>query len=167
MYNEDSRFTLSKHIGCRPAIAWATWDLIAMVETGAHDGPATHAVTFVWNGHEVINLIISRACWWCPQLLLWITKSAVKLNTDFMLHFLLGRSWFLERMLRTPRCSVVLFHVCFKWGCLLLSISYDFFKQGEDVYLVGDFTGNWKEPIKAVHKGGPRFEAEVRLSQGK
>ncbi|MCD7473596.1 Phosphoglucan phosphatase lsf1, chloroplastic [Datura stramonium] len=74
----------------RPAIAWATWDLIAMVETGSHDGPATHAVTFVWNGHE-----------------------------------------------------------------------------GEDVYLVGDFTGNWKEPIKAVHKGGPRFEAEVRLSQGK
>ncbi|CAN4115610.1 unnamed protein product [Withania somnifera] len=74
----------------RPAIAWATWDLIAMVETGAHDGPATHAITFVWNGHE-----------------------------------------------------------------------------GDDVYLVGDFTGNWKEPIKAVHKGGPRFEAEVRLSQGK
>ncbi|KAL3322611.1 hypothetical protein AABB24_039950 [Solanum stoloniferum] len=74
----------------RPAIAWATWDLIAMVENGAHDGPATHAVTFVWNGHE-----------------------------------------------------------------------------GEDVYLVGDFTGNWKEPIQAVHKGGPRFEAEVRLSQGK
>lgn len=74
----------------RPAIAWATWDLIAMVENGAHDGPATHAVTFIWNGHE-----------------------------------------------------------------------------GEDVYLVGDFTGNWKEPIKAVHKGGPRFEAEVRLSQGK
>ncbi|KAM3394784.1 phosphoglucan phosphatase LSF1, chloroplastic isoform X1 [Capsicum galapagoense] len=74
----------------RPAIAWATWDLIAMVETGAHDGPATHAVTFVWNGHE-----------------------------------------------------------------------------GEDVYLIGDFTANWKEPIKAVHKGGPRFEAEVRLSQGK
>ncbi|PHU19886.1 Phosphoglucan phosphatase LSF1, chloroplastic, partial [Capsicum chinense] len=74
----------------RPAIAWATWDLIAMVETGAHDGPATHAVTFVWNGHE-----------------------------------------------------------------------------GDDVYLIGDFTANWKEPIKAVHKGGPRFEAEVRLSQGK
>ncbi|KAJ8531074.1 hypothetical protein K7X08_025805 [Anisodus acutangulus] len=74
----------------RPAIAWATWDLIAMVETGPRDGPATHAVTFVWNGHE-----------------------------------------------------------------------------GEDVYLVGDFTGNWKEPMKAVHKGGPRFEAEVRLSQGK
>ncbi|KAG5570906.1 hypothetical protein H5410_060672 [Solanum commersonii] len=73
----------------RPAIAWATWDLIAMVENGVHDGPATHAVTFVWNGHE-----------------------------------------------------------------------------GEDVYLVGDFTGNWKEPIQAVHKGGPRFEAVVRLSQG-
>ncbi|KAH6781322.1 hypothetical protein C2S51_006615, partial [Perilla frutescens var. frutescens] len=36
----------------RPAIAWATWDLIAMVENGTHDGPATHAVTFVWNGHE-------------------------------------------------------------------------------------------------------------------
>lgn len=39
--------------------------------------------------------------------------------------------------------------------------------QGEDVNLVGDFTGNWKEPIKAIHKGGPRYEAEVRLSQGK
>lgn len=38
---------------CRPAIAWATWDLIAMVENGKHDGPATHAVTFVWNGQEV------------------------------------------------------------------------------------------------------------------
>ncbi|KAJ7974574.1 Phosphoglucan phosphatase [Quillaja saponaria] len=78
---------------CRPdraAIAWATWDLIAMVENGKHDGPATHAVTFVWNGQE-----------------------------------------------------------------------------GEDVNLVGDFTGNWKEPIRAVHKGGPRFEAEVRLPQGK
>lgn len=74
----------------RPAIAWGTWDLIAMVESGSHDGPATHVVTFVWNGHE-----------------------------------------------------------------------------GEDVYLVGDFTGNWKEPMKAVHKAGPRFETEVRLSHGK
>ncbi|KAI3748083.1 hypothetical protein L6452_10941 [Arctium lappa] len=74
----------------RPAIAWATWDLIAMVENGKHDGPATHAVTFVWNGHE-----------------------------------------------------------------------------GENVELIGDFTGNWKEPIKAIHKGGPRYEAEVRLAQGK
>ncbi|KAL3624246.1 Phosphoglucan phosphatase lsf1, chloroplastic [Castilleja foliolosa] len=73
----------------RPAIAWATWDLIAMVERGPHDGPSTHAVTFVWNGHE-----------------------------------------------------------------------------GEEVYLVGDFTENWKEPIKAVYKGGPRYEVEVRLSQG-
>ncbi|ESQ49969.1 hypothetical protein EUTSA_v100203791mg, partial [Eutrema salsugineum] len=74
----------------RPAIAWATWDLIAIVDDGKHDEPPTHAVTFVWNGHE-----------------------------------------------------------------------------GEDVLLVGDFTGNWKEPIKATHKGGPRFETEVRLSQGK
>ncbi|KAL3723131.1 hypothetical protein ACJRO7_035328 [Eucalyptus globulus] len=74
----------------RPAIAWATWDLIAMVERGRHDGPATHAVTFVWNGHE-----------------------------------------------------------------------------GEDVNLVGDFTGNWKEPVKATHKGGSRYEAEMRLPQGK
>ncbi|KAM0064339.1 putative protein-tyrosine phosphatase, phosphatase LSF1 [Helianthus debilis subsp. tardiflorus] len=39
----------------RPAIAWATWDLIAMVENGKHDGPATHSGTFVWNGHEVLN----------------------------------------------------------------------------------------------------------------
>lgn len=74
----------------RPAIAWATWDLIAMVENGVHEGPPTHAVTFVWNGQE-----------------------------------------------------------------------------GEDVTLVGDFTANWKEPIRANHKGGSRWEAEVRLSQGK
>ncbi|KAL8247150.1 hypothetical protein R6Q59_008366 [Mikania micrantha] len=73
----------------RPAIAWATWDLIAMVENGKHDGPATHSVTFVWNGHE-----------------------------------------------------------------------------GENVELIGDFS-NWKESIKATHKGGPRYEAEVRLAQGK
>ncbi|KAH1205194.1 Phosphoglucan phosphatase LSF1, chloroplastic [Glycine soja] len=74
----------------RPAIAWATWDLIAMVENGRHDGPPTHAVTFVWNGHE-----------------------------------------------------------------------------GEDVTLVGDFTGNWKEPLKAKHQGGSRHEVEVKLPQGK
>ncbi|KAK6280574.1 hypothetical protein POUND7_020841 [Theobroma cacao] len=74
----------------RPAIAWATWDLIAMVEGGRHDGPATHAVTFVWNGHE-----------------------------------------------------------------------------GEDVCLVGDFTENWKEPIKATHKGRAKHEVEIRLPQGK
>ncbi|XVF14100.1 hypothetical protein REPUB_Repub09cG0028100 [Reevesia pubescens] len=36
----------------RPAIAWATWDLIAMVEGGRQDVPATHALTFVWNGHN-------------------------------------------------------------------------------------------------------------------
>ncbi|KAJ9135319.1 hypothetical protein P3X46_032520 [Hevea brasiliensis] len=74
----------------RPAIAWATWDLVAMVEGGRHDGPATHAVTFVWNSQE-----------------------------------------------------------------------------GEDVSLVGDFTGSWKEPMKASHMGGPRYEVEVRLPQGK
>ncbi|XP_021299069.1 phosphoglucan phosphatase LSF1, chloroplastic [Herrania umbratica] len=74
----------------RPAIAWATWDLIAMVEGGRHDGPATHAVTFVWNGHE-----------------------------------------------------------------------------GEDVCLVGDFTGNWKEPIKATNKDRAKHEVEIRLPQGK
>ncbi|XP_058088999.1 phosphoglucan phosphatase LSF1, chloroplastic isoform X2 [Magnolia sinica] len=76
----------------RPAIVWATWDLIAMVENGRHNGPPTHAVTFIWNN-----------------------------------------------------------------GC----------REGEEVYLVGDFTGNWKEPIKAVHKGGPRYEADLRLPQGK
>ncbi|KAL5539609.1 hypothetical protein UlMin_043756 [Ulmus minor] len=74
----------------RPAIAWATWDLIAMVEKGGHDGPATHAVTFVWNGQE-----------------------------------------------------------------------------GEDVNLVGDFTDNWGEPIKAIYKGGSRYEVKIRLTHGK
>ncbi|CAM8927631.1 unnamed protein product [Rhodiola kirilowii] len=85
-------FVTSLH-SCRPdraAIACATWDLIAMVEKGSHNGPPTHAVTFVWNGQE-----------------------------------------------------------------------------GEDIYLVGDFTNDWKDPMKAVHKGGPRYEVDVRLSQGK
>jgi len=39
--------------------------------------------------------------------------------------------------------------------------------QGEDVTLVGDFTGNWKEPLKAKFQGGSRHEAEVKLPQGK
>ncbi|KAL8247280.1 hypothetical protein R6Q59_008496 [Mikania micrantha] len=38
--------------------------------------------------------------------------------------------------------------------------------EGENVELIGDFS-NWKESIKATHKGGPRYEAEVRLAQGK
>lgn len=78
---------------CRPdraAIAWATWDLIAMVENGKHEGPATYSVTFVWNGHE-----------------------------------------------------------------------------GENVELIRGFAGNWKEPVKAIHKGGPQYEPEVRLAKGK
>ncbi|XP_068636610.1 phosphoglucan phosphatase LSF1, chloroplastic-like [Aristolochia californica] len=76
----------------RPAIVWATWDLIAMVENGRHNGPPTHAVNFVWSH-----------------------------------------------------------------GC----------REGEEVQLIGDFTGNWKDTIKAVHKGGPRHEVELRLPQGK
>ncbi|KAI0516191.1 hypothetical protein KFK09_008863 [Dendrobium nobile] len=76
----------------RPAIVWATWDLIAMAENGKIDGSPTHVVNFVWNN-----------------------------------------------------------------GC----------REGEEVCLVGDFTGNWKESIKAVHKGGSRYEAEVRLRHGK
>lgn len=44
---------------------------------------------------------------------------------------------------------------------------YFLISQGEDVLLVGDFSGNWKEPIKATHKGGSRYETEVRLSPGK
>ena len=33
--------------------------------------------------------------------------------------------------------------------------------------MVGDFTGNWKEPLKAKHRGGSRHEVEVKLPQGK
>ncbi|KAF2316338.1 hypothetical protein GH714_041679 [Hevea brasiliensis] len=40
----------------RPAVARATWDLIAMVEGGRHDGPATHDVTFVWIREEGENV---------------------------------------------------------------------------------------------------------------
>ncbi|XP_037428803.1 phosphoglucan phosphatase LSF1, chloroplastic-like isoform X1 [Triticum dicoccoides] len=79
---------------CRPdraAIVWATWDLIALVENGRHDGTPTHSVCFVWNN---------------------------------------GR-------------------------------------EGEDVELVGDFTSNWKDKLKCNHKGGSRYEAEVRLRHGK
>ncbi|GJN03363.1 hypothetical protein PR202_ga20800 [Eleusine coracana subsp. coracana] len=75
----------------RAAIVWATWDLIALVENGRHDGSPTHSVCFVWNS---------------------------------------GR-------------------------------------EGEDVELVGDFTSNWKDKVRCNHKGGPRYEAEVRLRHGK
>ncbi|XP_074324792.1 phosphoglucan phosphatase LSF1, chloroplastic-like [Apium graveolens] len=47
----------------RPAIAWETWHLIAMVEDGKHDEPPTHAVTFVWIGHG-INSLIDRGQLW-------------------------------------------------------------------------------------------------------
>ncbi|MCO5603432.1 hypothetical protein L7F22_057582 [Adiantum nelumboides] len=76
----------------RPALVWATWDLVAMVERGNHKGPATHTVQFVWNH-----------------------------------------------------------------GC----------REGEEVLLVGDFKGEWNEPIKAVHAGGPKYIVDLRLSQGK
>lgn len=76
----------------RPAIVWATWDLIAMVENGKYDGPPTHAATFVWSSGS---------------------------------------------------------------------------REGEEVHLIGDFTGNWKESIKLVHKGGSKYEAELRLRHGK
>ncbi|KAL3681064.1 hypothetical protein R1sor_024020 [Riccia sorocarpa] len=42
-----------------PALVWATWDLIAMVEQGEHKGPPTHTVQFIWyhgcrEGEEVL-----------------------------------------------------------------------------------------------------------------
>lgn len=76
----------------RPALVWATWDLIAMAERDNHKGPPTHAVQFVWNH-----------------------------------------------------------------GC----------REGEEVLLVGDFKGEWNDPIKAVHAGGPKYIVDLRLPQGK
>lgn len=76
----------------RPALVWATWDLIAMAEEGKHKGPPTHAVQFIWSH-----------------------------------------------------------------GC----------RDGEEVQLVGDFRGNWNEPIKAVHAGGQKYVVDLRLTQGK
>lgn len=99
-----------------------------MVENGKHDGPATHSVTFVWNGHEVLNDI------------------SIDLFELHMLH-LPYKFW-----------SAL---SCDDAFCLILLTL-----QGENVELIGDFTG-WKEQIKATHKGGPRYEAEVRLAQGK
>lgn len=40
-------------------------------------------------------------------------------------------------------------------------------REGDEVYLVGDFISNWKESIKAVYKGGSKFEVELRLRHGK
>ncbi|XP_074585789.1 phosphoglucan phosphatase LSF1, chloroplastic [Curcuma longa] len=39
--------------------------------------------------------------------------------------------------------------------------------EGDEVCLVGDFTNNWKDNIKAVYKGGSKFEVEHRLRHGK
>ncbi|KAG1346898.1 hypothetical protein COCNU_06G007270 [Cocos nucifera] len=40
-------------------------------------------------------------------------------------------------------------------------------REGDEVYLVGDFISNWKESIKAVYNGGSKFEVELRLRHGK
>lgn len=40
-------------------------------------------------------------------------------------------------------------------------------QQGEEVSLVGDFTGDWTQPVRLVHKGGPRYEAELKISHGR
>ncbi|KAF3342073.1 phosphoglucan phosphatase LSF1 [Carex littledalei] len=40
-------------------------------------------------------------------------------------------------------------------------------REGEEVFLIGDFTNNWKDKIPLAHKGGTRYEAEVRLRHGK
>lgn len=50
---------------------------------------------------------------------------------------------------------------------LMVCLKNELLLQGEDVLLVGDFTGNWKDPIKATHKGGSRYEVEIRLTKGK
>jgi hypothetical protein len=64
LLNFSSRFTVNgsvrfahKLLVCRPALVWATWDLIAMVEEGNHKGPPTHSVQFVWNhGCNQVNI---------------------------------------------------------------------------------------------------------------
>lgn len=91
---EALNFVTSLHpcVPDRPALVWATWDVIAMAVEGNHKGPPTHAAQFIWNH-----------------------------------------------------------------GC----------REGEEVQLVGDFKGNWNEPIKAVHVTGPKYAIDLRLPQGK
>ena len=117
-----------------------------MVERGKHDGPPTHAVTFVWNGHEVTDQSVI---------------AFLQLSGQFTFRFFKG-----TRRLHL-HCYLVRLIIITSYGWSFLSDPSVLTFQGEDVTLVGDFTGNWKEPLKAVHRGGLRHEVEVKLPQGK
>jgi hypothetical protein len=39
--------------------------------------------------------------------------------------------------------------------------------QGEEVLVVGEFTADWTQPIKANHVSGTKYAVNLRLPQGK
>lgn len=87
----------------RPALVWATWDLIAMVEEGKHEGLPTHSVQFVWNhgcnpGEEVLVVGEFTSDWTKPIKANHVsgTKFAVNLRLPqgrYMYKFIVGGHW--------------------------------------------------------------------------
>jgi hypothetical protein len=39
--------------------------------------------------------------------------------------------------------------------------------QGEEVLVVGEFTADWTQPIKANHVSGTKYAVNLQLPQGK
>eukprot|EP00252_Welwitschia_mirabilis_P019533 TRINITY_DN4539_c0_g1_i2.p1 TRINITY_DN4539_c0_g1~~TRINITY_DN4539_c0_g1_i2.p1 ORF type:complete len:614 (+),score=116.43 TRINITY_DN4539_c0_g1_i2:112-1953(+) len=87
----------------RPAIVWATWDLIAMVEEGNHKGPPTHVVQIMWNhgcreGEEVIVVGDFKGDW--NELIRAVHAGGQKYVVDLRLpqgkynyKFIVGGQW--------------------------------------------------------------------------
>ena len=82
----------------RAAIAWATWDLIAMVEKGIHDGPPTHAITFIWNGQEVTKILL---CFTACSTFEKPIRSLLS-RSDFTLLLILVRNSFISTETPSP-----------------------------------------------------------------
>ncbi|KAG0561368.1 hypothetical protein KC19_9G059400 [Ceratodon purpureus] len=87
----------------RPALVWATWDLIAMVEQGKHEGLPTHSVQFLWNhgcnqGEEVLVVGEFTSEWTKPIKANHVsgTKYTVNLRLPqgrYMYKFIVGGHW--------------------------------------------------------------------------
>lgn len=87
----------------RPALVWATWDLIAMVEQGKHQGLPSHSVQFVWNhgcnpGEEVLLVGEFTSDWTKPIKANHVsgTKYTVNLRLPqgrYMYKFIVGGHW--------------------------------------------------------------------------
>lgn len=57
-----------------------------MVESGNNDGPATHAVIFLWNGHEVTNNILMHGSQRVKNLARYCFSSSTWILEPFLVY---------------------------------------------------------------------------------